>query len=504
LTIEDRQPQVVDSWTVSHLACWAIAATKGTRAVSIRADETNWLPDETGLTQALAYGSSYLAFRQGFERIPGVQAAVWADGGLRLNIAHGVADQDAGTALTTRHLFRIASHSKTVTATLVLQFVETGALRLDDSAGHHVPELAESSVGDRTIRELLSHSAGLFRDSSDGDFWQLHRSFPDRAALVEVLRGRAAPVLAANDRFKYSNIGFGLLGLVIESVSGSTFAELVRQRITDRLGLRDFGPEYDPARAAEFAAGHSSLAYADRRSRIEHVDTAALAAATGCYSSAADLVRYFAAHRFGDPALLTDGSKRLMQQAQWDVGAGSDRRYGLGLALTKVGERELIGHGGGYPGHITCSVADPRAGLAVSVLTNAIDGPAQALTHALVKLIELAGSKPRPDAVAIDPARFTGRFASLWGVLDIALLGGRLYRIHPAQVDPTENVAELRIVDRSTLRIAGGDGYGSFGEPITFTFDDSDAITGIRAESQVSMLPLGRFSLPTAVKVATS
>jgi len=458
------------------------------------------LPDSAGLAEALAYGDSYLQFRQRFERIPGVQSAVWADGEIRLSSAHGLADLAAGTALTNDHLFRIASHSKTVTATLVLQLVEDGVLRLDDMAAAFLPELSKTPAGAHSIRELLSHSAGLFRDGSDGDFWQLATPFPNRAELLGILQDPHAGVLPANERFKYSNIGFGLLGLILEAVSRSSVAELVERRITGPLGLANFGPELDPARVAQLAAGHSSLAYAQQRSRIEHVNTDALVAATGFYSNATDLVTYFSAHRFGESILLTDAAKRLMQQAQWRVGADADRRYGLGLALTKVGDRELIGHGGGYPGHITCTVADPNAGLVVSVLTNAIDGPAQSLSHALVKLIDLAGKSSRPPVTNIDPARFAGRFASLWGVCDIAVLGGRLFRILPAQPDPTENAAELDIVDANTLRVAGGDGYGSFGETLGFTFAGDGSVAGVRGESQVSLVPLSVFELPGVVR----
>lgn len=465
-------------------------------------DDVMALPDAAGLAEALTYADSYLAFRQRFDRIPGVQAAVWAGGEVRLNTAYGLADLEATTPLTTSHLFRIASHSKTVTATLILQLVQDGRLRLDDTAGSVLAELRGSSVADLTVRELLSHSAGLFRDSSDGDFWQLRRPFPDRAGLLEMLADPRAVALPANERFKYSNVGFGLLGLIVETVTGGSYADAVASRITGPLGISDFGPELDPVRAADLAAGYSSFAYADHRSRIEHVHTEALAAATGFYSTAADLVRYFAAHCFGETALLTDASKRLMQQPQWRVGPKPDRRYGLGLALTKVGDRELIGHGGGYPGHITSSVADPHTGMAVSVLTNAIDGPAESLTHAVVKLIDLAGASPRPTDTTADPTRFAGRFASLWGVVDIVVLGGRLFRIHPAQADPTENVAELAIVDDRTLRVAGGDGYGSFGEEFDFTFAGDGSVISVRGDSRTTFVPLPTFTLPTVV-VAT-
>jgi CubicO group peptidase (beta-lactamase class C family) len=416
-----------------------------------------------------------------------------------MSTAHGLADMENGIRLTPAHLFRIASHSKTFTATAVMQLVEQGRLRLDDPAERWVTYLSGSAVGSVTVRELLSHSAGLFRDSRDGDFWQLEGRFPDRSALRDILTDPDAAVLPANERFKYSNIGYGLLGLIVEAVTGAAFNDHVRAVIVDRLGLTDLGPELEAARTAEYAVGYSSLDFGADRVPIEHVDTAALSAATGFYSTAADLVRYFAAHFHGDERLLTDASKRQMQRGWWDVGSG-ERKYGLGLSVSKVGDRALIGHGGGYPGHITNSVVDPIAGLAISVLTNAIDGPAESLANAGVALIDLAGSKPRPSD-GPDPSRFSGLFASLWGVVDIAVLGGRLYRLNASGADPVLDAAQLAIIDDKTLRISGGSGYGSFGELFEYSFSADGSPESIRAESGATLRPLATYSLPDRVTV---
>ena len=165
-----------------------------------------------------------------------------------------------------------------------------------------------------------------------------------------------------------------------------------------------------------------------------------------------------------------------------------------------LGDRTLIGHGGGYPGHITASLADPQAKIAVSVLTNAIDGPADELCKTFYRLLDFAAAKPRPEPAG-DLSKYTGRFAALWGVSDIALLGGRLYRLHPTLPDPTEDAAELEVVDDDTLRIAGGSGFGSFGETIRYTFGADGSVTSIRAESASTMVPIERFELPDRVTV---
>ena len=98
------------------------------------------------LREALAYVDTWLDYRVWRLRTPGAQVAVWFGGTLQLSKAYGVANLDTREPLTTAHLFRIASHSKTFTATLVLQLVEQGRLGLDDPVGDHVSALAGSPL----------------------------------------------------------------------------------------------------------------------------------------------------------------------------------------------------------------------------------------------------------------------------------------------------------------------------------------------------------------------
>ncbi|MDY7104162.1 MAG: serine hydrolase domain-containing protein [Actinomycetota bacterium] len=452
---------------------------------------------------AVAYAAEWVPFRRRITRVPGIQVAVWFDDGLAMSEAYGVADVDTGAELTTSHLFRVASHSKTFTATAIMQLVEAGTLRLDDRVDAWLPFVADDpdGLGDVTVRELLSHAGGVIRDGNNGDFWQRLRPFLDedglRAASLD-----GAHVLDPNQRFKYSNIGYSLLGLVVAAASGAPYNEYVTTSIVERLGLTDTGPEMDGSRAEEYAAGHSSLAYDDERRTIPHVDTRAMSAATGFYSTAADLCRYASAHFLGDERLLTDRSKRQMQHEHWDVSGGAGGReghYGLGFAIGTVGERRMIGHGGGYPGHITRTMFDPEARLAVSALTNTIDGPAEEIASGIVKLVDLAAAPPAGDPVSAEEAApFCGRFASLWNVVDVVHLGGRLLLISPSVGDPAAMVGELSIVDEDTLRVEDINGYASVGEPMRFERDANGAIEQVRGTSAVSMWPYETYRLMRA------
>jgi CubicO group peptidase (beta-lactamase class C family) len=455
--------------------------------------------DAENLKEALAYYDRWLAFNQRYQRIPGVQAAVWAENAVAFSAAYGQADLEQGVELTEQHLFRIASHSKTFTATALLQLAEQGKLRLDDVVSTHVTEIAGTPLADRTIRDLVSHAGGVSRDSEEADFWQLGGTFPDREHLLRVVKEPGSAVLTGNDRFKYSNIGFGLLGLVIEAVTGTSYNEFVQTAIVGKLGLTGLGPDLDPARVSEYAFGYSSLAYADQRVPIDHIGTGALASATGFFGNARDLVSYWSAHLPGDERLLTDASKRQMQHPWWTTTSTDWPKYGLGLMVSKVGDRELIGHSGGFPGHISLSLVDTGRRVAVSVLTNAIDGPARQLTETAFKLIDLACSKPRGDAAGLE--RFTGRYASLWGVMDIVVLGGRLYATDPSRPDPAEDPTTLE-PEGDALRITGGSGYGAIGETYRFTFGPDGSVESVRGSSGLSR-PLDAFTLPDVVRVSS-
>jgi CubicO group peptidase (beta-lactamase class C family) len=430
-------------------------------------------PDEVEVVRRAAeYAGTWVALRRITLQVPGVQLAVAVAGEVLVEQAHGSArlpgtdgPDDEGEPLRTDHLFRIASHSKTFTATAVMQLVEQGRLRLDDTVAEHVPELADAAVGDRTVAELLAHGGGVVRDTHDSDFWTLDRPFPDRDALLAAARDRA-DVLPANEQFKYSNIGYGLVGLVIEAVTGRSWAEHLREAVLEPLGLQRTGPELDPERLSEYATGYSPRVLGDR-TPIDTIDTGALASATGFFSTAGDLVRYAAAHVLGDTTLLTDASKRRLHRAQWAV-PGGDEHYGLGFGRQTVGERTLVGHGGGFPGHITRTVLDPADGLTVVVLTNAIDGPAQELATGVVKIVDaaLAAHREGTDDDGHDLSVFEGRWAGLWGVSDLVDLGGRLRAIVPDQADPTAGIAALEVVDATTARFTETGGYASPGETV--------------------------------------
>lgn len=463
-------------------------------------------------TSVLAYAPRFLEHLRGVERQPGFQVAVSVDGTLIGTCSGGFSDVAARTPMDDGHQFRIASHSKMFTATAILQLAEAGRLTLEDALADHLPDLAGTDAADVTVGELLSHSSGLTRDGDDSDFWVLGRPFPHRATLLET--AAHGKVISRHEHFKYTNIGYGLLGLVIEAASGQDYRDYAREHLVQPLGLQDTGPDLDPG-ADRLATGYGSIAVAgepytlERRTVIDHIDTAALSSATGFYSTATDVVRFLSAllpethDRPADGSLVGEHSKRRMQRTVESAGVPG-RHYGLGLILQDVHGQATFGHSGGYPGHITRSWALPETGVALSVLTNAIDGPATSWGEQLIGLATLAAREAPASYSGLTPqdlARYTGRFAGLWGVQDIVELGGKLYSFQLGSPPDPATTEPLEVLDSSRLRSGDPNGFSGYGEELVFEFDDAGAAAvrgpgGMRFVRQADYVVPARLSHP--------
>lgn len=439
-------------------------------------------------------------------RQSGFQVAVWHDGELVAEVAVGAADEPAGIPLRTSHRLRIASHSKMLTAFTVMRLKEQGRLRLDDTVGDHVAELAESPVADRTLRDLLSHGAGLTRDSDDSRWWRLGIPFADRARLLEIARSgavRTEPGL----HLQYSNIGYGLLGLVIEEITGTGFAEAVAELVLDPVGVPGIGPDLPdappgPEQADGFAHGHTSLLHGPRRV-VEQIGTGALAAATGFWASAGAIASV-AGKVLTAGELLEAASLREMRRRVWTLHDGG--QYGLGLQEGRLHGFTVIGHSGGFPTGLSRTWAAPADRLVVSVIGTAVDAPSSEIALGILGLLSLAAGRPAPQAeeweragaqggasdgrprplvlaeqesvrlrVADAPdgaggsagsagsARSTGgaplgslsapqiaqlvagTYDSLWGRTRLVPLGGRLFSLDESAADPAASALELSV-----------------------------------------------------------
>lgn len=445
------------------------------------------------LAAALDYLPRWLAHQQRISEQPGLSVAVAHHGQVVAEFALGMAD--AATKLTPRHRFRVASHSKTFTAAAVLKLREQGRWRLDDAVGGFVPGL-HPQVAAATLSQLLSHTAGLVRDGFDAGQWSDRRPFLNEAELrADLARGA---VLPANTRFKYSNHGYGLLGLAIEAVTGESYNGWVAREIVAASKLRETTPDAPLPEGTRFATGHSAKWPLGQRVHIPGDNgTHALSAATGFVSTAADLVRFFASLApDAGTSVLSAESRREMLRRQWRDPYGSvERWYGLGsISGSTAGagpEWDWFGHTGGFQGTLSRTVHVPAQGLTISMLTNAADGLAGVWVDGALQLLRSALQQGVPGPRT---AAWQGRWWSLWGAMDLLPGASKVLVANPALLNPLQDATQIepgQRADEGLMTLAGG--FASHGEGARLERD---------ARGRVQALWLGGTRLQSEARAA--
>jgi CubicO group peptidase (beta-lactamase class C family) len=306
--------------------------------------------------------------------------------------------------------YRIGSISKTMTAVLVMQQRDAGRLALDDPLDRHLPG---TPVGALTIRQLLGHASGLQREP-DGAWWER----TEGADLATLLAGLTPAKIAHPPHrvYHYSNLAYGLLGGVLERITGTPWAELLRERLLEPLGMRrtTYHPSDPYARGYVVHPWHETLREEPR------TDTGAMAPAGQLWSTVADLGRWAAFLADPDPRLLAPDTLTEMCApvviSDLDSWTGG---HGLGVELYRVGERVYVGHGGSMPGYVAGLAVHRPSRTAVVDFANSYGlsrgHHISALGREVLTLVldaEPAAATPwRPaEAPAADLAALTGRW----------------------------------------------------------------------------------------------
>jgi CubicO group peptidase (beta-lactamase class C family) len=344
---------------------------------------------------------------QSEKRLPSLAAAVVRDGELVWEAAVGAADAEQGREATPDTQYRVGSITKTFTAAAIMQLRDAGKLDLEDTLDRHIDGAAHRP----TLRRLLSHTSGLQRETQDEGWLSLQ--FASTQELVETL-GEAEQVLPPGARFHYSNLAFALLGIVVEAASGISYADYVRQRLLEPLGLQrlTFVPE-PPA-----ALGYLVQEYVEGVVIEADVQTGAWLSAGQMWGTVRDLCRWAAFLADPDETVLSRRTIEEMRTVQTiDDHVRWTGAYGLGLGLRRDGERILAGHGGAMPGFIAGVYVSPRDKVGAAVLTNSSIASVEELTLKLIAhTIEERPVAPKPWRVEEAPPAEVEPLLGVWWV----------------------------------------------------------------------------------------
>lgn len=316
--------------------------------------------------------------------VVGLSVAVVKNNKLVYTKAFGYKEIETKTPLASNHLFRIASISKSFSATAVMKLVEQGKLSLDNDFGNLIGfTIRNPKFPDRiiTLRMILSHTSGI--NDSQG-YFNLDVINPAKNNNWAKCYNDYAP----GEGYQYCNLNFNMLGAVLEKTTGIRFDNFIRQQIITPLGLNAgycvdslnndlFATLYELDSATnKFKA--ASSAYAPRREEIASYvigyTTPIFSPTGGMKISAVDLAKYMMMHmNFGKNKsgkgrrIISKKSARLMQTA-----VSSKENYGLALWNTDklIDGVPLVGHTGSAYGLYSAMFFDPKKKFGFVVITN--------------------------------------------------------------------------------------------------------------------------------------
>jgi len=428
---------------------------------------------------------NYQAF---IKKVPGLSVGIVHDGKVILSKGYGYADVDRKLSADTDTGYRIASISKVFSAISIMQLVEQKKLRLDDLVSDHLDWFADKNI---TTRQLLTHSAGMDRDG-DSAHWE-DDVFPDLERLRRIANENVGG-LSTLERFKYSNVGYSLIGQIIEKVSGVSYEEYVRENILSKLGMNNTFVDFSES-AGKLAVGYGRDLPNLEREVFPNPKTGAMAPAAGFVSNVDDLCKFISAQFLDSELLLSKESKKEMQRTHW-AEDGEDHLWGLGYEISKVGDHKIVGHAGAFPGFITKLGIDQKRKLGVVVLGNAIDFSAVSIFNGIFHIINhVEKSFDKSDSLkekGIDPRKYEGLFHSRWCDVEVVEINDSLSLIYPSSGNPFEGAFKLSYESPSVFKIEGKDGFDYVGEKAVFDFDSSGKVRGLKVGPN-PLIPFDEF-----------
>lgn len=295
---------------------------------------------------------------------PGVAAGLVNQGKVIAMEAHGVRDIAAGGQVDENLVFEIGSLTKTFTAALIFMLEEQGRLSSQSPVGRYVANIP-AAWRDVRLVHLLSHTSGLPEYLDQHNFRSLISRDVAPRDIISIAVDRPNS-FAPGERFSYNNLGYILLGMVVEAVSGQNYWKHLRDKLLLPVGMHATGPAGSTGHDFDVASGHfwEGDAYDRDPPRTAPGSTWS---AGGLVSTAADLCRWAIALDRGE-ILSSAVCAKMWSPARLNNGELSG--WGHGWAIDNAADGAIVSHGGGTAGFSCWFRRDLSGPSTVIVLTN--------------------------------------------------------------------------------------------------------------------------------------
>lgn len=316
-----------------------------------------------------------------FSEVPGFAVAVVRGDSVVYLRGFGVADRETGAPVTPGTAFYIASVTKPFTALAAALLDAQGRLDLDDPLTRHTPGVAFDPAlhaDSVTLRDLLTHTAGLANGPLVNRLAYTGEHTPEVLwSLLATTRPSAAP----RGTFRYTNLGYNLLQLVLDREVGQPWQAVLRELVLDPVAMTRTTPYASRVEREGWAAATPYVAFGPaglEPAALRKTD-ATMHAAGGLFSTAADLARWLEVQlndgrldgrQVFPPNVVAATHRPLVAVSGSGPGPISVNAYGLGWRFGALDGRPVIHHGGGYPGAHALVSFDPASRVGVAVLAN--------------------------------------------------------------------------------------------------------------------------------------
>ncbi len=326
--------------------------------------------------------------------IPAIAAAIVRGGELLWFKGFGETEIDNGTAPHERSVFRVASNTKTFTATSLMMLQEASMLSLQDPLLLYLPEFTSANgdagdLEDVTLKRLATHYSGLSTEHPATD-WETS-DFPTAELMLDRI-DEVSVVIPQDSQWKYSNMAYGFLGEVIARLSGNSYRQFVHSELLEPLGMSGTTFDQNDVAGENKVVGYSppSPNCADLRV-APYGDLRGLASAGQMMTNCADLAKWLDFHMkagaAGEKGILSQAALREMHHPayldqHWTAGQC------IGWRATRRGDNVFLGHGGGIHGFGTQTLFHETSKTGAIVLTNL--WPNVATAGLAIDLLEMA------------------------------------------------------------------------------------------------------------------
>lgn len=309
----------------------------------------------------------------------GLVVSISKDEQVLFKKAYGYANLPFRVAAETDHKFRIGSITKQFTSVAVLKLVEEGKLDLQDLVQKYLPGFP-SEV---TIEHLLTHTSGLLDYGNKADwFSKVSKQDLEPQDLADYVKNDSLHFSPGN-QFEYNNTGYHLLGLIIEKLSGKTYADFLKEEIFVPLQMTNTFAHDSQKVVVDLVDGYELMN--GQTFHPEYIHPKQPFSAGSLVSTAGDLQKWYSG-LFAGKLIKPETLEKAL--TPFKLNDGSHSPYGYGWFLDEQQGLQVVNHGSNYPGYIAEVSYFPKSGILVTALSNSMP-----LTNLVKKLGLVANSK---------------------------------------------------------------------------------------------------------------